>query len=231
MALTITNECCMQLMARYPDKYFELCITSPPYNLGNTHHTGNKRHSPYNDNLDEEDYQLQQIAFLEELYRVTADNCSVFYNHKNRIRDGFTICPYEWIFKTKWKIKQEIVWINGSQNFDKIRFYPVTERIYWLSKGKETLFNNVKGLKDVEKWQPIQSQDFHKRAFPLNMVKDILQCFPSGLKVIEPYLGSGTLAIACHDYGFDLTACELDTDYYNAAMKRIAIHTAQLKLF
>lgn len=40
-----------------------------------------------------------------------------------------------------------------------------------------------------------------------------------------------SIAIACHDYGFDLTACELDPDYYNAAMQRIKQHTDQLKIF
>ena len=42
--------------------------------------------------------------------------------------------------------------------------------------------------------------------------------------------GSGSIAIACHNLGFDLTACELDTDYYNAAMKRLKQHQAQLRL-
>jgi site-specific DNA-methyltransferase (adenine-specific) len=50
-------------------------------------------------------------------------------------------------------------------------------------------------------------------------------------RILDTHLGSGSIAIACHDYGFDLTACELDTDYYNAAMKRINQHQQQLKLF
>ena len=55
------------------------------------------------------------------------------YQHKNRIKKGVQISPYEWI-KSLF-IKQEIVWINES-NFDKIRFYPFTERVYWLTKSK-----------------------------------------------------------------------------------------------
>lgn len=52
-----------------------------------------------------------------------------------------------------------------------------------------------------------------------------------GDKILDTHLGSGSIAIACHDYGFDLTACELDTDYYNSAMKRINQHISQTKLF
>jgi len=49
-------------------------------------------------------------------------------------------------------------------------------------------------------------------------------------KILDTHLGSGSIAIACHDYGFDLTACELDKDYFEAAMKRIQNHTDQQKL-
>ena len=52
-----------------------------------------------------------------------------------------------------------------------------------------------------------------------------------GDKILDTHLGSGSIAIACHNLGFDLTACELDTDYYNAAMKRINEHKAQKRLF
>ena len=52
----------------------------------------------------------------------------------------------------------------------------------------------------------------------------------TGIKILDTHLGSGSIAIACHDYGYDLTACELDPDYYTAAMKRIDQHMSQLKI-
>ena len=52
-----------------------------------------------------------------------------------------------------------------------------------------------------------------------------------GDKILDTHLGSGSIAIACHNLGFDLTACELDPDYYNAAMKRINEHKSQKRLF
>ena len=51
-----------------------------------------------------------------------------------------------------------------------------------------------------------------------------------GDKILDTHMGSGSIAIACHNLGFDLTACELDKDYYEAAMKRIDFHTAQKRL-
>ena len=52
-----------------------------------------------------------------------------------------------------------------------------------------------------------------------------------GYRILDTHLGSGSIAIACHNLGYDLTACELDKDYYNAAIKRIEQHKAQQRLF
>jgi site-specific DNA-methyltransferase (adenine-specific) len=51
-----------------------------------------------------------------------------------------------------------------------------------------------------------------------------------GDKILDTHLGSGSIAIACHDYGFELTACELDESYYNSAINRINNHISQIKL-
>ena len=52
-----------------------------------------------------------------------------------------------------------------------------------------------------------------------------------GDKILDTHLGSGSIAIACHNLGYDLTACELDTEYYEAAIKRLKQHQAQLTIF
>ena len=109
---------CLDGMKLIDDKSIDLVITSPPYNLGNTHHTGNKRHYTYDDNFPEEIYQKNQIETLNECYRILKPNGSMFYNHKNRIKKGIQITPYEWLLKSKFVIKQEIVWIYRSQYFD-----------------------------------------------------------------------------------------------------------------
>ena len=52
-----------------------------------------------------------------------------------------------------------------------------------------------------------------------------------GDKILDTHLGSGSHAIACNNLGFELTACELDKDYYEASIKRIQQATAQERLF
>ena len=120
---------CLEILPTMPDKFVDLTITSPPYNIVN-HSTRGFKHNPYKDNLPEEEYQAQQIKVLDELYRITKDTGSLMYNHKNRIIDQLSVTPYRWIEKSKWLVKQEIVWMNHSPNFAKVRFFPFTERVY-----------------------------------------------------------------------------------------------------
>ena len=230
--IELLNCDCMEFMQDQPDKSFDLVITSPPYNLGDIHHTGGKRKKHYQDNLPEQEYQKQQINVLNELRRIIKPIGSLFYNHKNRIRNGLTISPLEWILKTKWTLKQEIVWRNGSQNFDKIRAYPMTERIYWLADSKVIMENNT-GLSDCmleSNWPPMGTHHEHGRAFPLKMVTQILHCFPTTRKVFDPYLGFATTAIASYYFGVDFVGCEIDKDYYDAAVERFNRETAQIAM-
>jgi site-specific DNA-methyltransferase (adenine-specific) len=71
----------------------------------------------------------------------------------------------------------------------------------------------------------------HKTHKPTILYKWLLTNYAKqGDKILDTHLGSGSIAIACHDLGFDLTGCELDPDYFNAMMKRLDDHKKQLKL-
>jgi len=72
----------------------------------------------------------------------------------------------------------------------------------------------------------------HPTQKPVALYKWILDKYAKqGDKILDTHLGSGSIAIACHDYGFELTACELDKEYYDKAMERINNHVSQQKLF
>lgn len=224
MKNTVIQGDCLEEMKSIPDESIDMVFTSPPYNLGNTHHTGGIRHKAYDDNMPEDEYQAWQSKVLNECYRVLKDDGSIIYNHKNRIKNGVQITPYEWILKTPFIVKQEIVWFNGSQNFDKIRFYPMTERIYWLAKSPKTkLFNaiNHHDLFDKKEWKAVGTKGEHKRAFPEKMVEDILKCFPNSLTILDPFMGSGTTGVACKNLNRNFIGIELDPSYIEIAKKRI----------
>jgi site-specific DNA-methyltransferase (adenine-specific) len=222
--MKLINDDCLKVLPTLEKSSVDLIITSPPYNLGNNHHTGNKQHKAYNDNLPEAEYQEQQLQFLNECFKLLKETGSLIYNHKNRIRKGRQLSPYEWIFKSNFVVKQEIVWVNRSQNFDKMRFYPFTERLYWLTKKPETkLFNAINhyDVFDWKEWKPVGTKGNHTRAFPEKMVEDILKCFPNAEVVLDPYMGSGTTGVAAKNLNREFIGIELDKTYFDMAQTRI----------
>jgi modification methylase len=227
MMIDIRRGDCLEVMRTLPDECVDLIITSPPYNLGKTHHTGNntfKSYSEYNDDMPEALYQQWQIEVLQECFRILKPSGSLFYNHKNRIKNGVQITPYEWLLKTDFVIKQEIVWQNGSQNFDKIRFYPMTERVYWLAKSANTKLHNAINHHDFftrAEWQPVGTKGAHKRAYPVKMCSDIIACFESAETVFYPFMGSGTTGVAAVESNRNFIGIELDETYFKIAQDRI----------
>lgn len=222
---TIYNLDCLKGLKKIKDKSIDLIITSPPFNLGNTHHTGFKKHKSYEDKMPEKDYQLWQIEVLNECFRVLKNNGSLIYQHKNRISKGIQISPYEWIYKSNFIIKQEIVWINRSQNFDKIRFYPFTERVYWLAKDNKTkLYNkiNKQDVFDWKEWKPVGTRGVHTRAFPEKLVEDFLNVFPDAKLILDPFIGSGTVAVVCKKMKRNFIGFEKNKDFVKYANKRLS---------
>jgi DNA modification methylase len=116
------------------------------------------------------------------------------------------------------------VWINRSQNFDKIRFYPWTERLYWLTKSPDTILNNTINKPDVfdwNDWKPVGTSGKFKRAFPIKMIKDILKVFPNAHIVLDPYMGSGSTAVGCKQLGRNFLGFEIEEEYVKLANRRI----------
>jgi len=219
--ITLYNSDCLEQLKTIPENSIDIIITSPPYNLGNTHHTREKRHKPYEDNMPEEEYQKWQIEILKECFRVLTSSGSLLYNHKHRIKDGLAISPYEWLLKTPLKLKQMLIWVNGSPNFDKCRFFPFTEEIYWLSKTEKVQFINKESFSNIFKWTPEGTGKFHSRAFPKKMIFDLLQCFPDSQAVLDPFMGSGTVGVVCKTFNKNFIGIEKNKTFFDYAKKRI----------
>lgn len=208
---------CLSVMKGIPDGAVDLVVTSPPYNIGNGHHTNTKKVFAYDDNKTESDYQDWQVLLLEECRRVTK---WCFYNHKNRIRDGVQISPYDWIGRTGWIVHQEVVWHNGSPNMDKIRFYPFTERVYVLKRDKSLVLNNHLSLTDDWHLPPVGTDFPHQRAYPLDIP---LRCISVtvGDIILDPFAGSGTTLVAAKQLGRKYIGIEINPDYCKIAEDRL----------
>jgi len=73
---------------------------------------------------------------------------------------------------------------------------------------------------------------FHTTQKPVKLYKwHLMNYAKEGDKIFDSHLGSGSIAIACHNLGFDLVGCELDKDYFEAASKRLDNHKRQIRMF
>ncbi len=228
--VTIYHGDCREILPELPDKSVDLAATSPPFNLGNDHQTGSYKHQMYEDELPEGEYQSQQIEVLNLLFNIIKEDGSLFYQHKNRIRDGLQISPYQWIFKTKWLIKQEIVWNNGSQAFDNIRFYPQTERIYWLARSAETKLLNRLKLTDDWHLQGVGTRGIFTRAYPDSIPEYIISSFPDADLILDPFLGSGTTAYCAKKLNRKCIGIEIEEKYCEIAAKRCSQSVMRLEI-
>ena len=216
-----------------PDEVVDLGITSPPYNKQEKHKgwlVKNVVYSEYKDKLPESEYQENQIKILNEIFRITKVGGSFFYNHKIRWENGEMFHPMDWLRKTNWAVKQEIIWdrvIAG--NIRGWRFWQVDERIYWLyrpiednKKGKELASKDAK-MKSIWRAMP-ENNNPHPAPFPLwlpaRIILSMLDEKDSRL-VLDPYMGSGTTAIASKLLGFDYLGVEIGKEYLNMAKARL----------
>jgi site-specific DNA-methyltransferase (adenine-specific) len=218
--LNLYNCDCMELMGKYPDNYFDLAIVDPPYGGGGDEkieggkrfggnfykyklsRNGGGRSKKYDKKILNWDYAPDQ-SYFDELFRVS----------KNQIIWGgnyFQLPPHRCF----------LVWrkLTISESFSMAMC-----EYAWCS------FN------DNAKWIELAPQDssrFHPTQKPVKLYSWILNNYAKeGDKILDTHLGSGSIAIACHDLKFNLTGCEIDEEYFSQMCERINIHTSQLQLF
>jgi modification methylase len=226
---------CIDGMERLYKKYGQIvdCIvTSPPYNLGGDFHTmvAGKRvtygdyNSPYKDKLSESDYQDWQTHFLNTCYTLLKDEGFMFYNHKNRIINGSVISPFEWITKSKFNISQVIVMnLKSTANVDKRRFFPVHELIFVLTKTPKLKLNNHECLTDVWEAKKVSRKTSgHPATFHIDVPKRCINASTNENDlVLDPFIGSGTTALACKELNRNFIGFEISKDYHELATERI----------
>jgi site-specific DNA-methyltransferase (adenine-specific) len=215
--LTITNEDNMELMARYPDNYFDLAIVDPPYGIsedGAKNHSRSKAAKAKKYTPKSWDTFSPLSGYFKELKRVSKNQIIFGANHF--IENIPNSNSSSWVVWDKQNGDNdfadcELAWTNHKTAVRKFEFR-WAGMLQGDMKNKETRIHPTQKPVALYKWL------LDKYAKPTD-------------KILDTHLGSGSIAIACHDYKFDLTACELDKEYFDKAMQRINNHTAQQKLF
>lgn len=221
--IKITNEDNMYLMSRYPNNYFDLAIVDPPYGIGcdgkgMSNRTSKskkfKTHKPKQWKGGEWDKKPETSQYFKELKRVSKNQIIWGANHFiQNIPDSNSSC---------W-----VVWYKNGQNPKNT--YADCELAYTSFKTAVKYFRY-----DWVGFGVFNSGEIkiHPTQKPVSLYEWLLINYAKeGDKILDTHLGSGSIAIACHNLGFNLTACELDKDYYNDSIKRIKQHISQLRIF
>ena len=213
----VYNMDCISGMKQYPDKYFDLALVDPPYGIGMDgtigigigKEKGFTRKKEYTKkNWDKE---VPSQEYFDELFRVS---------------------------------KNQIVW--GANYFTK-QLPVIKNYIFWHKKGQsvddkfndgEMAFASLGRTRMVDIWWNgvgvINSGEnkIHPTQKPVKLYKWLLENYAKkDWKILDTHLGSGSIAIACWDMGYDLTAYEVDKEYFDNACKRLETHKAQLTLW
>ena len=216
--INIYNQDCMEAMIDMSDNQFDLAIVDPPYGIGfgefnrtNKDSTG-KRYKANKYKQGDWDTNIPKDMYFKELIRVS----------KNQIIWGGNYFPYIW----KNGCKGFIFWYKGNPvpNFS-------DGELAWTS------FNKVAKQFDYRYYGGLEgktsaSNKIHPTQKPISLYEWLLMNYAKeGDTILDTHLGSGSIAIACHNLGYDLTGYEIDKDYYEAAKKRIEQHKQQIRMF
>ncbi|GAB4541238.1 MAG: site-specific DNA-methyltransferase [Thermodesulfovibrionia bacterium] len=231
----------LTVLQSLPDEIVDIGVTSPPYNKGENKKgwlVKNVKYLGATDKLPEEEYQKNQIAVLNEVFRITKPTGSFFYNHKIRWERGIMLHPMDWLRKTKWVIRQEIIWDRMiAANIRGWRFWQVEERIYWLYKprGKNLIGEELKPkhalLTSIWRFPP-ERENPHPAPFPIELPARVIFSIMNEKKgvVIDPYCGSGTTLVAAKILGHVFIGIEISDEYIKYAEERLKNYEKEVRL-
>jgi site-specific DNA-methyltransferase (adenine-specific) len=200
--LKLSCEDNMALMARYPDNYFDLAIVDPPYRDENQPN----KYMRINGSMKTIQGRPSK-EYFQELYRVS---------------------------------KNQIIW--GANNFQLPQFMgfvvwhkkTIAENFTMSMAELASLSSGLSTISKIINLAPQGSEQdprVHPTQKPVKLYKWLLKNYAKpGDKILDTHLGSGSIAIACHYAGYELTACELDKDYFEKSIKRIQEQTAQIQI-
>jgi len=199
----------MEVMARYTDKYFDLAIVDPPYGLGKklTSGGGCKGWSSRTESKAELWDIKPSKKYFVELKRISINQIIWGGNHFQLPDSRGIICWDKLKDHDKNSSHFEYAWTS----FDMIA------KIFRYC-------NNGGFVNPIPKIHPTQK--------PIKLYDWLLTNYAKpGQKIIDTHLGSGSSAIAAHYFGVDFIGCEIDKDYYVAAVDRFNRETAQISMF
>ena len=214
--IDLNNADCLEAMRQMTDNQFDLAVVDPPYGISiNKQSQGKGGGVAKKIEYTKKDWDKSapNKEYFDELIRISKNQIVWGANH------FISKLPYD---SPCW-----IVWDkdNGATDFADCE-------LAWTS-----FKTSVRKLK--WKWSGMLQQDMknkeqriHPTQKPIRLYEWLLDNYAEeGQTILDTHLGSGSIALACHNRGYSLTGFEIDKEYFEAAKKRLEIHQAQLTMF
>jgi len=209
MALSdVFNEDCIQVMKRYPDKFFDLAVVDPPYGIGNdgerksTSKHGGRRAKEFKG----WDNQTPEQDYWDDLFRVSKNQIVWGANYFTQ----YLPPSMGWIF---WDKGQRICNSDGELAYSS---FQRALRVYEVNRVHITQHGDTQ----------------HPTQKPVKLYDWIFANYASdGNLILDTHLGSGSSRIAAHRAGLSFVGCEIDKDYFDAQEKRFKDFVSQLRVF
>lgn len=231
----------VELMRRLPDESIDLVVTSPPYNLKNSTGNGMKDgrggkwknaalvngYTDHSDDMPHEQYVAWQRDCLTEMMRVLKDTGAIFYNHKWRVQAGVLQDRHDIV--DGFPVRQIIIWKRkGGINFNPGYFLPTYEVVYLIPKKDFKLAPKANAIGDV--WEFTQEMNNkHPAPFPIDFALRCIQSTNAEV-ILDPFMGSGTVAIAAKRLGRHFVGVEISAEYIAYAKERFETDAYQSTL-
>lgn len=196
----IYNQDCMEAMKEMSDNQFNLAIVDPPYGI-DINSSGRLGH--YGGKGKKWDKDTPSKQYFNEIERVS---------------------------------KNQIIWGGNYFNLPPTRCFLIWDKqqphnVSFASCEYAWTSFNLSAKTFYMRPQNADNIRIHPTQKPVKLYEWLLMNYAKeGDTILDTHLGSGSIAIACHNLGYELTACELDKEYYEASLKRLSQHTAQLRL-
>jgi len=211
--MNIYNQDCLEAMKVMADNQFDLAIVDPPYGINITK---NKRLN--NNSKKDWDKEIPTPKYFKELFRVSKNQIiwggNYFIEYLKNTR-----CYLNWdkLNHSDTYADCEMAWTSFDKNAKIFK--------YMWDGNRYGFIGAIQGVgKKSIRTHPTQK--------PIKLYEWLLMNYAKeGDTILDTHLGSGSIAIACHNLGFDLTGYEIDKDYFEDAIKRLEQHKAQIRLF
>jgi len=212
--ITLINGDCLEEIKKITENF--IIVTDPPFNIG--YHYG-----IYKDSMDEH-------VYYEWLKMIFKDRPSVIVHypeplHRLSIKLGYPPNKVvSWVYNSNTaKQHRDIAFFGIKPDFRKVgQEYKnlndkrIKKRILEGKKARLYDWWNINQVKNVSK-----DKTEHPCQMPLEVMERIIGILPDNITIVDPFMGSGTTALACKNLGRDFIGIEIDEKYFNIAKKRV----------